>query len=119
VYCPASATAKVRHHLGDLTEVCGLGENLDLSAMLDDLASRGIRRLMVEGGGTIHTQFLQADLADEIQLAVAPFLLGEQAAPRFVNPGIFPDGPRRRMRLEEVLVVGDVAVLRYMPARTQ
>jgi riboflavin-specific deaminase-like protein len=119
VYCPASATAKVRHHLGDLTEVCGLGESLDLSAMLDDLASRGIRRLMVEGGGTIHTQFLQADLADEIQLAVAPFLLGDAAAPRFVNPGIFPDGPRRRMRLEEVLVVGDVAVLRYMPARTQ
>jgi len=119
VYCPASAVDKVRYRLGDLAEVCSLGETLEVSAMLDDLGARGIRRLMVEGGGTIHTQFLQADVVDEIHLVIAPFFLGDPTAPRFVNSGLFPDGPLRRMRLEEASMIGDIALLRYMPARKQ
>jgi 5-amino-6-(5-phosphoribosylamino)uracil reductase len=117
VYCPASVADKVRYRLGDLAEVCGLGEAVDVAEMLDDLGARGIRRLMVEGGGTIHTQFLQADVVDEIHLAIAPFFLGDPAAPRFVNSGTFPDGPLRRMRLAEASIIGDIALLRYMPAR--
>jgi len=117
VYCPASAADKVRYRLGDLAEIRVLGETVDMSTMLDDLGARGIRRLMVEGGGTIHTQFLQADLVDEIHLAIAPFFLGDPTAPRFVNSGVFPDGPLRRMRLEEVSMIGDIALLRYMPTR--
>lgn len=117
VYCPDVAAAKVRERLGDLAEVCDLGEAVTVPAVLDDLGRRGVGRLMVEGGGTIHTQFLQADAVDEIQLAVAPFFLGDPAAPRFVGPGSFPDGPRRRMRLAETTMVGDVALLRYLPVR--
>jgi riboflavin biosynthesis pyrimidine reductase len=44
--------------------------------MLDDLGNRGIKRLVVEGGGEIHTQLLSQDLADEIDLAIAPFFVG-------------------------------------------
>jgi 5-amino-6-(5-phosphoribosylamino)uracil reductase len=117
VYCPEPVVAKVREQLGDLADVAGLADSADIGEMLGDLWNRGVRRLMVEGGGTIHTQFLQADLVDEIQLAVAPFFLGEPSAPRFVSAGIFPDGAARRMRLTELLPVGDVAVLRYTPAR--
>jgi len=118
VYCPISAVDKARYQLGDLAEVCGLGESVEVPALLDDLGGRGIRRLMVEGGGTIHTQFLQADAVDEIHLAVAPFFLGDPAAPRFVNSGIFPDGPQRRMQLAEVSMIGDIALLRYLPRPT-
>ncbi len=57
---------------------------------------------MVEGGTTIHTQFLTADLADEIHLAVAPFFVGDADAPRFVLPGSFPHGSSRRMHLAEL-----------------
>ena len=39
------------------------------------------RRLMVEGGGNVHTQFLTADLADELQLVVAPVLRRRLRAP--------------------------------------
>jgi riboflavin biosynthesis pyrimidine reductase len=60
-------------------------------------------------------QFLAAGLADEIQLAVAPFFIGDPGAPRFVNPAAFPDGPGRRMTLAGVQAVGDIAVLRYLP----
>ena len=119
VYCPASTADKVRYRLGDLAEVCSLGETVAVSAILDDLGNRGLQRLMVEGGGTIHTQFLQADLVDEIHLAVAPFFLGDPTAPRFVNSGVFPDGPLRRMRLAEASMIGDIALLRYITARQQ
>jgi riboflavin-specific deaminase-like protein len=116
VYAPDAAATKVRSRLGDLAEVVGTGKTLTVGDIVSDLGARKIGRLMVEGGGTVHTQFLTAGLADEIQLAVAPFFVGDPKAPRFVNPGAFPDGPGRRMTLASVQAVGDMAVLRYLPA---
>ena len=117
VYCPTQIVVKVRAQLGDLADIVGLGDSVNIEPMLSDLWDRGVHRLMVEGGGTIHTQFLQADVVDEIQLAVAPFFLGDPSAPQFVHAGIFADGPGRRMQLADVLAVGDVAVLSYLPSR--
>ncbi|SEN41331.1 RibD family protein [Nonomuraea pusilla] len=115
VYCPDSATTKLRDSLGDLAQVVGLGPTVDFGRMLDDLGRRGIKRLMVEGGGTIHTQFLTQGLADEIHLAIAPIFVGDPNAPRFVNPGDFPGGTGHRMALAEVRAVDDVVLLRYLP----
>ena len=72
---------------------------------------------MVESGTTIHTQFPTADLADEIHLAVAPFFVGDADAPRFVQPGNFPDGNNRRRYLAELRQIGDIALLRYLPRK--
>ena len=121
VYCPESAVPKVRERLGGLADVVGAGDGhtVDLTALLDDLGRRGIRRLMVEGGSALHTQFLTADLVDEIHLAIAPFFVGDPAGPRFVNPGAFADSPRRRMILTDVQAIGDIALLRYLPARQE
>ena len=116
VYAPDKAAARLRERLGSLAEVKAIGEALTVADVLADLAGRGIGKLMVEGGGTVHTQFLAAGLVDEIQLAVAPFFVGDPKAPKFVNPATFPDGPGRRMTLAGVQAVGDVAVLRYLPA---
>jgi riboflavin-specific deaminase-like protein len=79
----------------------------DLHAVLKDLAARGIRRLMVEGGARVLRQFLELGLADELQLAVAPVFVGDQAAPRFVGA---PGGAR----LAGVRAIGDVALLHYL-----
>lgn len=114
VYCPDSVVTKLRDRLGDLAEVAGLGDTVNFGKMLDDLGTRGIGQLMVEGGSTIHTQFLTAGLADEIQLAIAPFFVGATSAPRFVEPGIFPSDAAHRMTLAEVRPVGDVALLRLL-----
>jgi diaminohydroxyphosphoribosylaminopyrimidine deaminase/5-amino-6-(5-phosphoribosylamino)uracil reductase len=40
------------------------------------LASRGITRLMVEGGPTVAASFVQADLVDEALLVCAPNPIG-------------------------------------------
>nr|WP_280414850.1 dihydrofolate reductase family protein [Nocardia carnea] len=94
-------------------EIVALGAELDFGALLDDLAARGISRLMVEGGGRIHTAFLAGGLADELHLAVGPALVGDPEAPRFLYPAAFPGGSTHRMSLLGVAQLGDVAVLRY------
>jgi 5-amino-6-(5-phosphoribosylamino)uracil reductase len=68
---------------------------------------------MVEGGGRLHTQFLREDIADELQLVIAPFFVGEPRAPRFVDAGAFPWTATRRARLAESRQIGDVVLLRY------
>ncbi|WP_113698816.1 RibD family protein [Nonomuraea lactucae] len=118
VYCPDSVVQKIRETLGSLSDVVGTGIALDLSVMLDDLGARGVRRLMVEGGSTIHTQFLTQGLADEIHLAIAPIFVGDSTAPRFVHDGSFPGGTAHRMKVAEVQTIGDVVLVRYLPKET-
>ncbi|PJE99462.1 deaminase [Streptomyces carminius] len=113
VYTADAALDKARERLSGVARVCGAGDPVALPAVLADLHARGVRRLMVEGGGSVHTQFLEQGLADEAQVCVAPFLVGDGAAPRFVGDGVFPFGPGRRMRLAEVSRYGDCAYLRY------
>ncbi|GII58669.1 hypothetical protein Pth03_70580 [Planotetraspora thailandica] len=115
VYSPDAAVLKIRRTLDGLADVVGTGPAVDLGVVLDDLGARGVRHLMVEGGGTIHTQFLTQGLADEIHLAIAPILVGDPDAPRFLNEGCFPGGAARRMRVAEVRPIGDVVLIRYLP----
>ncbi len=49
---------------------------VNLSDVLALLWQKGIRMLMVEGGSTVITAFLQAQLADALVLTIAPTLVG-------------------------------------------
>jgi 5-amino-6-(5-phosphoribosylamino)uracil reductase len=89
------------------------GQPVEMRRVTEDLGDRGVQRLMVEGGGKVHTQFLIDDLADELQLVVAPFFVGDSRAPRFVSDGRFPWNPSQRATLAEVRQIGDVVLLRY------
>ncbi|MFF5296434.1 RibD family protein [Paractinoplanes globisporus] len=113
VYCATPGVDDARKRLGDAAIVVDGGDPVDLHTVTADLAARGIRRLMVEGGGTMHTQFLTAGLVDELQLVVAPVFVGDSRAPRFVSDGDFPWGPEHRATLAEVRQIGDVVLLRY------
>ncbi|MDO3647475.1 RibD family protein [Nocardia mangyaensis] len=114
VYTSEAGAARLRGRLDSSAEVVVLGSRLALPALLDDLGARGVERLMVEGGTGMHTGFLAADLVDEIRLAIAPILVGDPAAPRFVAPARFPGGAQRRLQLAGVEQLGDVAVLNYL-----
>jgi riboflavin-specific deaminase-like protein len=115
VYTVDSAAAKLREELDGLADVVSTGPSIDFEAILDDLASRGVQRLMVEGGGQIHTQFLSQNLADEVHLAIAPLLVGQAQAPRFIHPAEYPGGSTSRMKLLDATTIGDVILLRYAP----
>lgn len=115
VYCPSRVAELVDRRLGDLANVVGMGETVNFTAMLDNLGARGVEVLMVEGGGTIHTQFLALGLADELQLAVAPFFAGSIGGARFVGAVRFPQDALHRMMLVEARAIGDIALMRYVP----
>jgi 5-amino-6-(5-phosphoribosylamino)uracil reductase len=95
-------------------DVADAGDPPTAKGVLADLAARGVGRLLVEGGGHIHTMFLTEGLVDELRLAVAPYFVGEEDAPRFVLPGPFAFTPASPLRLAEARALGDVAVLRYV-----
>jgi 5-amino-6-(5-phosphoribosylamino)uracil reductase len=113
VYCASPALDKARGRLDRLATVLDAGDPVDLAVLLADLAGRGIGRLMVEGGSSMHTRFLTAGLADEAQLVIAPFFVGDSRAPRFVADGAFPWHSGHRAKLAEVRQIGDVVLLRY------
>lgn len=81
----------------------------DLPAVPADLAGRGVARLMVEGGTRTTTAFLTAGLVDELQVVIAPLVVGDAAAPRLAV------APVDRMELAEVRQLGDCALLVYRP----
>jgi 5-amino-6-(5-phosphoribosylamino)uracil reductase len=113
VYCASPVVGETRDRVGSVATVIDAGQPVQMGRVSEDLYRRGIRRLLVEGGGTIHTQFLTADLADELHLVVAPFFVGDSRARRFVSDGQFPWHPGRRATLAEVRQIGDVVLLRY------
>lgn len=113
VYCASVTVAKARDRLGQVATVIDGGQPVEMRRISEDLHARGVQRLMVEGGGIVHTQFLTAGLADELHLAVAPFFVGDSRARRFVSDGRFPWNPQRRAMLAEVRKIGDVVLLRY------
>jgi len=52
--------------------------HVDFEEVLQDLGSQGINMLLVEGGAKVATSLLEADLVDEIILAMAPHSIGPQ-----------------------------------------
>lgn len=113
VYCSRGSARTVMGRLGDVATVIPLGRQVTMADVTENLAERDVRALMVEGGGRLLTQFLMDELADELQLVIAPFFVGESRAPRFVGPGRFPWTSARRAALAETRQIGDVVLLRY------
>jgi len=113
VYCASETVTEARDRLESVATVVDGGQTVSMRRVSEDLYTRGVRRLMVEGGGTMHTQFLTGDLADELALVVAPFFVGDSRAHRFVGDGTYPWHPGRRATLAETRQIGDVVLLRY------
>ena len=114
VYTAAGAADSLRARLGAVATIVPVPgtDRLYLGWLLADLVARGVRRLLVEGGAVVLGQFLAAGLASEFRLAVAPVYVSDPAAPRLLAGGL----PAGRLYLAGVSQVGQMAVLRYLPA---
>jgi 5-amino-6-(5-phosphoribosylamino)uracil reductase len=113
VYCASDTVEMAAGQLSRVATVVDGGRPVRMRRVCEDLHARGVRRLMVEGGGEVHTQFLREGLADELRLVVAPLFVGHPEATRFVGAGRFPFSGSRRARLVESRPIGDVVLLRY------
>jgi 5-amino-6-(5-phosphoribosylamino)uracil reductase len=113
VYTISSTENDLKKNLSAVATIISCGEKIDINFILEDLYKRGIKRLMIEGGSSVLTQFLQEGVVNELQIAIAGFFVGQENAPRFVKPGIFPQNQQNRMHLDSVQVLDDIAVLIY------
>ncbi|MBF4994987.1 bifunctional diaminohydroxyphosphoribosylaminopyrimidine deaminase/5-amino-6-(5-phosphoribosylamino)uracil reductase RibD [Arthrobacter gandavensis] len=82
-HSPVPEAARVRGIDGRFLQI----PTHDPAVVLADLYDRGVRHLMVEGGGTVAGAFLRAGLADELVAYTAPALLGA-GTPAFAGLGI-------------------------------
>jgi riboflavin-specific deaminase-like protein len=103
--------------LGGSATVVDAGDPVDIDRVLSDLSARGVARLMVEGGAQVHRLMIDAGVVDELQLVVAPLVVGDSAAPRFGGTATGrPAGTvaqRLDLHLAEARPMGDLVLLVY------
>jgi riboflavin biosynthesis pyrimidine reductase len=92
--------------------VCG-EDDVDLRAALDALAERGLEHVTCEGGPALFRAALAAGLVDELDLSIAPALVGGET--RLLGDERLADAARPRLR--QVLEEDGVLFTRYALTR--
>ncbi|APX92436.1 riboflavin biosynthesis protein RibD [Halomonas sp. 1513] len=85
----------------------GINGRVDLEALLGYLANQEqANEVLVETGATLAGAMLDAELVDEIQLFMAPTLLGGEARPLFSLPGLETMAQQRALDILDIRAVG-------------
>lgn len=87
---------------------------IDLVFVLEELGRRGIRGVLVEGGGETAGRFVGRGLADKLTLFYAPKLLGAEGVPLMGSLKVTGMAGAPKFRVDAVEKIGgDVAVTLY------
>ncbi|HLC66548.1 MAG TPA: dihydrofolate reductase family protein [Candidatus Nanoarchaeia archaeon] len=88
-------------------------ERVDILLLLQELYNRGIRKLLVEGGGSTNFEFIKEKVADEIRIAIAPMLVGGAGSPTLVDGMGFDPDNAPNLQLLEVQQLEEIVAIRY------
>ena len=114
VYCPESCAPRLRRDLEGLATIVDFpGTFAKPEFILESLYSQGVKKLMIEGGKKIHYMFLKAGLVDRLRVAIGPFLVQDDMAPRFVGVAASPNNEACRMQLDSIEKLGNMTVINY------
>lgn len=102
----------------------GVGENVDvvitgkdrvdLSLLMDELARRGVRTLMLEGGSTLNYSMLQSGLVDEVRVCLAPMIAGGVNAKTLAGgEGVAYMKDAFKLKLKKSYNLGEDLILEY------
>ena len=110
----AEAPAERRKALSEVADVIVAGDDsVDFSSALDQLAERGLSRVLNEGGPHLFGQLAAAHLVDELCLTLSPLIAG--GASGRIIAGL-AEHLADRLRLVQVLEDGGFLFLRYAVA---
>jgi len=89
-------------------------ETVDLAALLAELYRQGVRRLMVEGGGTLIWALFAQGLVDELQTFVGNIVIGGKDAPTPADgDGFTREVDFTRLRIIEIERLDDGLLVRW------
>lgn len=98
----------------DVVHLPGPKGRVDLGAMMEDLAARGVNELLVEAGCTLSGTLIHGDLVNELILYLAPHILGDAARGMFRLPGIERLSDRFEFTIGDVRRIGpDLRLILY------
>jgi 2,5-diamino-6-(ribosylamino)-4(3H)-pyrimidinone 5'-phosphate reductase len=63
----------------------GTGSRVDIMELMSILYQRGIKRILLEGGGNLNWSFIKNNLVDEVRLFIAPWMVGGKDAVSLVE----------------------------------
>lgn len=92
------------------------GSRVDPRRLVRELYRRGIRELLLEGGGATNFEFFRLGLIDEIYLTLCPVILGGARSPTPADGDGFPPGRFAGFRLRSLDRVGSELFLHYTRA---
>lgn len=84
-----------------------------LPFVLENLAQRGIKTLLIEAGGDLIFRFLKAGLIDEIYIALCPKFIGERGAPTLSDGEGFIPERTKSAKFESAKIVDNEIYLHY------
>lgn len=89
---------------------------IDLTYALDVLYHRGIRSLLVEGGGTIIWSFLNNKVVDDLYIFIGSCIIGGRETPTVAEgTGIRSDRDIIPLKIVEIKRIGSGVLLHYQP----
>lgn len=89
------------------------GRKPTAAQVVDALEKRGVKRLLVEGGGGLMWDFASGNLIDEYHVTLTPRLVGGTDAPTLVDGPGFKPREVLNLKLEQCRIVGDELYLVY------
>jgi diaminohydroxyphosphoribosylaminopyrimidine deaminase/5-amino-6-(5-phosphoribosylamino)uracil reductase len=93
------------------------GGGVDVAAAFAELHRRGVRRVLLEAGGTLTAACFAAGVVDQVAVFVAPLVLGGQCAPSPLRGGGWPLAQAPRIEETRVLdLPPDALVEGYLSA---
>jgi diaminohydroxyphosphoribosylaminopyrimidine deaminase / 5-amino-6-(5-phosphoribosylamino)uracil reductase len=117
---PAKAEAALARVGAEVWRFPAEAARVPLVALADRLAEESIQSVLVEGGGQIHASLLEARLATDVRLFLAPLIVGGPAPTWVGGAGVSKLSSAWRLQfIGDPLRVGDdlliQAVVRYQP----
>lgn len=103
--------AKIRELNAEIV-ICGK-DKVDLRCLLNELWKRGIKSIMVEGGGTVISSFLRENLVDELNVFVGSLVIGGAAPSLVEGKGAKNENEVIRLKFLECKQLGSGILLRY------
>ncbi|MDD1695649.1 MAG: 2,5-diamino-6-(ribosylamino)-4(3H)-pyrimidinone 5'-phosphate reductase [Methanoregula sp.] len=89
-------------------------DQVDLEVLMDELGKREIRRLMVEGGGTLIAGLMKRGLVDEIYTFIGNMIIGGKDAPTITDgEGFIKEAEFTRLTLLEAHRLDDGILLHW------